>query len=164
MKTLITALAASLFILSTVPASAQVSIDSPTLSAAVAPNATQITLSSVTCTGCTFGPGTTIYVDTEQMLVGPNYVSGTTVPVIRTKASAAHVNAAVVFVGPGNRFQSADPPVGACNKVTQGNGFYPWINIQTGAEWLCDNGQNAYTAVIWRVLYPYAIGTQAASR
>lgn len=153
------------FLLLAVPASAQVTIDSTTLSAAVSPTDTQVTLGSVTCTGCTFGAGTTIYVDLEQMLVSGSYTSGTTVPVIRAGRTGAHVSGAVVKVGPASRFQANDPPVGACNKTLQGNGFYPWINMLTGGEWLCDNGSaTAYTAVLWRVLYPYAIGTQAASR
>ncbi len=96
------------------------------------------------------------------------YVSGTTVPVIRPISGtrvAAHVSGATVFLGPPQRFSSIDPPYGSCNKVVQNvNGFYPWFNITTGGEWLCDNGQNAFTAVLWRLILPYAIGTQAASR
>jgi hypothetical protein len=161
-KTLLFALA--FVALSLQPVWAQATIDSTTLSAAVQPTATQVVLASVTCTGCTFGPGITLYVDTEQMRVAPTYVSGTTVPVIRTKA-AGHANAAVVFVGPNNRFGQSDPPVGLCNKFVQNNnGFHPWINLTTGAEWICDNGVNQFGTAVWRVLYPYAIGTQAASR
>ncbi len=148
-----------------VPAFAQTTINSTTLSAAVSPTATTVSIGSASCTGCTFGAGTTLYVDTEQIIVAGSYTSGTSnIPVIRQR-NEAHVSGATVFVGPANRFAKADPPIGACNKVVQNvNGFYPWFNMLTGGEWLCDNGQNAYTAVLWRVLYPYAIGTQAASR
>lgn len=163
MKTLRLTLALALSLLA-VSASAQVTINSTTLSSAVSPTASQVVLASVTCTGCTFGSGTTLFVNTEQMIVAGTYVTGTTVPVIRQKA-AAHPSGATVFLGPANRFQKNDPPIGACNKSLQGNGYYPWLNLLTGAEWLCDNGSTtAYTAVIWRVLYPYVIGTVAASR
>lgn len=144
---------------------AQTTIDSTTFSSAVSPTATVVTLGSITCTGCAFGPGITLWANTEQMIVSGAWVSGATnIPVIRQRA-AAHVSGATVFLGPATRFQKADPPIGACNKTLQGNGYYPWLNLVTGAEWLCDNGSaTAYTAVLWRVLYPYAIGTQAASR
>ena len=150
------------------PAQAQTTIDSTTLSAAVSPTATVITLGSVTCTSCTFAPGIRIFVDLELMQVAGSYTSGTTVPVTRgvdATPISAHVSGAVVYLGPGSRFRNIDPPIGACNKVIQNaSGYYPWFNIKTGGEWLCDNGQNAFTAVKWRVVYPYVIGTQAASR
>ncbi len=166
MKTLklFSALAVS-FILLAVSASAQTTINSTTLSAAVGLNDSTVSIVSATCTSCTFGSGTTLYVDTEQMIVAGSYVSGVSnIPVIRQK-QAAHVSGATVFLGPATRFAKSDPPPGACNKSVQNvNGFYPWFNLNTGAEWLCDNGQTIFTAVLWRVLYPYAIGTQAASR
>lgn len=155
-------------LLLTVSASAQTTINSTTLSAAVTPTATTITLASVTCTNCTFQAGTRIFVDLELMQVGGSYVSGTTVPVqrgVNGTQVAAHVSGATVYLGSPERFSTVNPPNGACNKYVQNvNGFYPWINISNGYLWLCDNGQNAYTAVLWRALVPYAIGTQAASR
>lgn len=143
--------------------SAQTTIDQPTLSALVNPGDTSIKLSSVTCTNCTFGPGTKIYVDLEEMEVAGTYVTGTTVPVIRTM-QAAHANAAVASIGPAPRFHLSDPPIGPCNKTLQSNGFYPWINLKTGAEWFCDNGSTTVYASAWRVVYPYLLGTVAASR
>ena len=144
-------------------ADAQTTINSTTLSAAVAAADTVVTVGSITCTSCTFGPGTVIFVDLEVMTVAGSWVSGATnIPVIRTNQRANHVNAAVVYIGPPNRFQRIDPPIGTCNKFVYP--FYPWLNISNGYEWLCDNGQNAYTAVTWRALIPYQLVTIAASR
>lgn len=149
-----------------VPASAQTLIDNTTLSAAIStPNAstpqpaTTVSIASVTCTGCTFGRETVLYVDLEVMQVTAGYTSGTTgIPVTRgamgTRA-AAHANASVVFVGPPARFhQSAgfpnggDPPAGLCVPTSDYQGFRPWVNVSTGGVWVCDGNP-----LRWRVTY-----------
>lgn len=149
-------------------ASAQTTLNSTTWSSAVSPTQTSVVLASVTCTNCTFAAGIRLWADLEMMQVAGSYVSGTTVPVIRGVNGtqvAAHASGATVFLGPGERFATRDPPNGPCNRFIQNvNGYYPWHNITTGGEWLCDNGQNNFNAVLWRVIYPYAIGTSAASR
>jgi hypothetical protein len=154
-----------------VPASAQTTIDNTTFSSAVVSSTTNtISLTSVTCTGCTFGGGTWIYADQELMVVSPSYTSGTTnIPVSRGRENTVpslHTTTAKVWVGPAPRFRVVDPPTGSCNKVggPGANGFYPWINISNGYRWLCDNGQNINTStVLWRATIPVTINGQAGS-
>jgi hypothetical protein len=147
--------------------SAQTTINNTTLTNAITATTTVVTIASATCTACTFGPGTLLYIDNEALTVGGGYVSGTTnIPVLRGQAStrpAAHAAASVVFVGPPQRFHTSagagipggDPPIGACTRASQQ--FLPWINTTTGAFWTCDNYN-------WRVLYNYQINNVAASR
>lgn len=138
------------------PVSAQVTINSTTFSTAVTATDTTVSLTATTCTGCTFGAGTNIWVDGETMVVAGSYTSGSTnVPVLRTNQRANHNTAAVVFLGPAGRFQSVDPPAGACIKTTLA--FHPWLNRTNGYEWICDNGQSIVTAVNWRALVPYTL-------
>lgn len=147
------------------PASAQTTIDNTTLSAAIATPqaantnaATTVSLASVTCTGCTFGRDTVLYIDLEALQVTAAYTSGTTgIPVTRgafgTRA-AAHKNAAVVFVGPPVRFHMSsqvnggDPPAGLCVLPGDYLGFRPWVNVNSGGSWVCDGNP-----AVWRVTY-----------
>lgn len=137
------------------PSGAQTLIDNTTLASALtgtgtpqSPFETRIALTSVTCTGCTFGAQTIIFVDREAMQVTGAYTSGTTnIPVMRgafgTQPSP-HTTAAKVFVGapirfhgmPGGDIRGGNPPFGACTRTTQS--FLPWINIQNGEVWSCD--------------------------
>lgn len=136
------------------PLHAQVTIDSTTLSANVTATQGTVTVAAVTCTGCTFGNSSIIYVDSEAMCVNGSYVSGTTVPVTRgclgTAAAAHNIKNqlgnvdTIVFVGPANRFHqgsvsfpgTGDPPVGVCTRASQQ--FMPWINISNNYVWTCD--------------------------
>lgn len=138
------------------PALAQVTINSTTFSSNVAASDGVVNLTSTTCTSCTFGSGTLIWADGETMTVSGSYVSGSTnIPVTRTNQRANHNTAAVVFLGPPNRFQRVDPPAGACIKTTLL--AYPWLNLTNGYEWLCDNGLNQVSAVNWRALVPWTL-------
>lgn len=142
---------------------AQTTIDNTVFTTAVSSTtANTVSISSATCTSCTFGSGTWLYVDQELMIVTGQYVSGTTnIPVLRGQRNtypSFHTTTAVVWVGPPGRFRVTDPvplgggtntgSIGACNKTQIG--WYPWINISNGYRWLCDNGQNAVTAILWR--------------
>lgn len=152
--------------------SAQTTINNTTLTANMTATQTTINITSATCTGCTFGQGTLIYVDSEAMLVTGAYSSGVTnIPVLRGQYGtfpAAHLATVAgtsnpVFLGPPARFHTAagdagmgaNPPAGSCTRASQQ--FLPWINTRTGAFWTCDNYN-------WRVLYNYQINNTAASR
>jgi hypothetical protein len=152
------------------PTWAQSTINNTTLSAAMTAVQNFVTIGSVTCTGCTVGRDTIIYVDSEALCVNASYTSGTTLPVTRgclgTKATAHAINLPttialnVVFIGPPKRFQdgafgTGDPPAGAC--VRAQIAFLPWINMKTGALWTCD-GYN------WRALYNWNINGTSATR
>lgn len=149
-----TILAMLVGLLLTANASAQVLINNTTLSTAITSTTQRtINIASATCTGCTFGPDTLIYVDNEAMRVTGAYVSGiTNIPVTRgTDGTMAGVHAAsaVVLLGPGARFHGAagsgmvngDPPTGACVRNQQQ--FLPWVNVTTGYVWTCDSA-------VWR--------------
>lgn len=148
------------------PVSAQTTIDNTTFSTAVSSTTTNlVSLASVTCTNCTFGRDTWIYADTELMVVTGAYTSGASnIPVLRgQKGTRAgfHTTTAKVWVGPATRFQTNDPPGGACNKKSGPgtNGFYPWINVSNGYRWLCDNGQDVNTSTqLWRAVTPVGPG------
>lgn len=160
------ALIVGVLLLASMPAAAQVAINNTTLSAAVTATATNITVASVTCTGCSINSNTVVYVDSEAMCVTGAYVSGTTLPVTRgclgTKAAAHQINNVatnalnVVFIGPANRFQAGDPPMGACGPRTS-LAFLPWISLQTGVVWTCDNYN-------WRALYNWNVNGTSPSR
>lgn len=162
--TLITAL--TMLALTFAPtAQAQVVINNTTLSAAVTSTSQSVvTLAAVTCTGCTFGPGTVVYVvglgargSREAMIVSGQYSAGggaLAVPVLRGQlgtVASVHVNASVVYVGPPNRFHLATvgtpgsgDPAGNCTRATQP--FLPWINILSGNVWNCD-GSNQWVGI-----------------
>lgn len=138
---------------------AQTAINNTVFSTAVTTTTTgQVSISSATCTGCTFGGGTWLYADGEVMIVAGSYVSGTTnIPVLRGQRNtvpARHTILAKVWVGPAGRFHVVDPPYGSCNKATD-TPFYPWINIANGFRWLCDNATATNYAVIWRATVPW---------
>lgn len=160
MKKLILSLFAAL-LLTVSTAQAQTLLDNTTLSAAVGLTDTVITVGSVTCTGCTFGYDTLIYVDLEAMRVARNYVSGTTIPVRRGTDGtrpARHKNAAVTILGPPARFYNLDPAFGACGPRSSQQ-YLPWVNIVTGRVWTCDGNPN-----VWRSTVPYATNNDTPSR
>lgn len=142
---------------------AQTLINNTTLSAAVTSTSQNtVQLAAVTCTGCTFGPGTVLYVvglggggvnasgSREAMVVTGAYSAGSgslVVPVLRGQmgtVAAVHVNASVVYVGPPNRFHLATvgtpgngDPQGPCG-TRASQPFLPWINVLSGNVWNCD--------------------------
>lgn len=153
------------------PLWAQQTIDSTTLTTTMTASQLFVTIGSVTCTNCTINSNTVIYIDMEAMCVNGSYTSGTTLPITRgclgTRA-AAHVSAAlavntVVWYGPANRFHTsggdpnaADPPQGFCGPRTQWP-FLPWINVNNGREWICDN-------LNWRYVIPFNVNGTGPSR
>lgn len=145
-------------------AQAQTLIDNSTLSSAVATTDTVISMGSVTCTGCTFGYDTLIYVDLEAMRVERSYVSGATnIPVRRATDGtklASHKSGAVTQYGPGQRFYQADPKIGTCGPRSS-QLYLPWINVNNGKVWTCDGNPN-----VWRstVIYSETTNSRTLSR
>lgn len=149
MKKLLLACFAAL-LLTVSAAQAQTIVDNSTLSAAITATDTYVTMGSVTCTGCTFGADTLIYVDLEAMRVERSYVSGTTMQVRRGTDGtrpAAHKSGAVTLYGPANRFYNIDPKIGACGPRSS-NLFLPWINVVNGKVWTCDGNPNVWRATV----------------
>lgn len=146
-------LAAVLVVLASPPLSAQTTVNTTTLSAALgAPAqgvpATLVQVASATniaAPTATF-PGSELFVDQEAMLV--TAVSGTTLTVIRgwdrTKTTS-HANSAIVYLGPnsganiGSPFVFTDPPIGTCTLSSEVYGLR--INVATGEIWQCTNSQ-----------------------
>ncbi len=155
LKSLAAALAALVLLGVASPLHAQTIIDNTTFSAALTgtgtpqlPFETRVSLTAITCTGCTFGNQTIIFVDREAMQVTGAFVSGATnIPVTRGALGtipSPHNTSATVFLGPPARFhtqaggslQGGDPPFGSCVRTAQL--FLPWINLITGNVWSCD--------------------------
>lgn len=160
LRTLVTTLAGVLVLLLAAPVGAQTTIDSTTFSTSITSTSlAQVSITSATCTGgCTFGKDFVIYADSEAMVVTAQFVSGTTnIPVIRgsmgTQATFHGTNNKI-FIGPQNRFKTQDPPQGMCRRSDQQ--FMPWINVETGWVWTCDNGNTQYDPKQnWYASVPY---------
>lgn len=79
-----------------------------TLSTAVATTDNQIIVASATG----FAVGYIVQINQESFIVAQNYVSGTTIPVLRGKAGTlrqAHVSSSIVTVGTGDDFLANSP-------------------------------------------------------
>lgn len=122
----------------------QTALTSTTLAAAM--NSTDQTVAVASLTGIAVtNPRTTVYIIDKNSQIG-EYASVTavnttavTMTLSRTgPAKFAHISGAYVIISspysPANSFYTTDPH-GAC-PATQTQ-FTPWINIQTGAQWLC---------------------------
>lgn len=137
------------------PSSAQLLINETTLSSGITTSGQNvIALTAVTCTGCTFGPDTLIYVEREAMRVTGQYSAGSGTLTVQVRRgsdgtlAAPHANAAIVWYGPANRFHIVTPgsgangdPAGACGFLPTPRAnqpFLPWINVLTGNVWNCD--------------------------
>lgn len=165
------------------PAFAQVIVDTTTLSSAITTNTQNvITLTAVTCTNCTFGQDTRIFMtDGEMMTVTGQYAAGSgslTVFVRRgTDGTLAypHANSLRVYYGPANRFhivtQGAPPssgdPHGTCIRgqtggLDRGASILPWINVLTATLWNCDGSNAWYATNAAKISYSstLAAGTQ----
>lgn len=160
MKTLIKlALAAALVVGVSLPASAQVIVDTTTASAAITSvTQTTITLTAVTCTNCTFGQDTLIFFTSgEAMRVTGAYAAGGGSLIVQVRRgtdgtdATPHANAERVYYGPANRFHigvAGGPPTladpsGSCVRgqaggLDRGAGVLPWINVSSGTLWNCD--------------------------
>lgn len=129
-------------------ASAQSTIDNTTISGAMTATQLTVTVASATCTGCTVGNGTVVYVDAEAMRVVSVSATSTVFNVTRGTdgtAASAHITGAVAWIGPGNRFHASDPVplgnfigTGACTQASYGQ-FKPWISFRSALRWWCDN-------------------------
>ena len=144
MKTLNTLLIAALFVILSVvqglAQNAQNILSNTTLNGAVTATQNFVVLTSATVltvsTGGSIVAGNWLYVDREAMRVVS--ISGTRVTVARGVGgtfAAAHATSAVIFTGPANYYQSADPGLLACTVATMQ--FRPWINVLNGNVWLC---------------------------
>lgn len=145
-KSLIRSLVTTLAILAlSVSAFAQTyTLNSTTLSAAVAATDTTVALTSASAaTGSSFGgvaAGQGLYVDQEYMLI--TAVSGTTATVQRrnnrTTPATTHASGQTVYIGTPAAFMRVDPTTGVCATASQGD---PWINIDKGLIWRCLGSQ-----------------------
>lgn len=147
----VTALVVLALVLLGVPAHAQTSVQTTTLSAALsapaqgAPAQTVLLASATNIAAPTATvPGSELFVDAEAMLV--TALSGTTATVTRGydgTAPAAHASGATVYAGPisgttGSPYVFSDPGIGTC---TASNEVYNYrINTRTGKIWSCTGG------------------------
>lgn len=115
--------------------SAQATINSTTLGAAVTATAQSITVASA----ATIAAGQLIFVDRELMQVQTSYVSGTSIPVTRgvngTRAYT-HASGSQVWTGPANYFSQSEP---AGNCLSTAEVALPRIVGQTGNVYQCSN-------------------------
>lgn len=114
-------------------------VNNTTLSSAMTASTTAAVVASVSAfTGAAqaIAVGQELFVDLEAMQV--RAISGTTLTVSRGfdgTVAVSHPSAAVVFSGPTNFFQRADPPYGSCTTATMT--ARPWVNVKNGMIWLC---------------------------
>lgn len=125
-------------------ATAQTSVTSTILSAAL--GQTDTTMYVASATGFTASSGTaTYYAYIDRELVGIRAVSGTTITITRgqqqTKAMPHRVSS-VVFVGPAVAFAQSDPGSGQCTLQTSQQ-YTPVINIVNGNVWNCSQLRTA---------------------
>lgn len=141
----------TLFVLSlfALPAQAQTIITNTTLGAALNATQTNVTLAAAQTLGVDaiiFVPG----VNPEVMRVTVAGTAATVYQVARGmngSQARPHSNAAVVFVGPANRFQAGPPSFSACNRLQIA--FLPWIDINTGISWSCNGNPVTGGAGTW---------------
>lgn len=105
----------------------------------------------------TGGPG-------EAMFV--NAVSGTVIGVTRGYAHTggnAHISGALVFIGPPNAFQVYDPAGLAPGASCANTAYTPWINTQTGNQWICSTITNAWVPGFFNIDSAAGVTTAVAS-
>jgi hypothetical protein len=118
-------------------------IVSTTLSSAIVQNQACFNLASVTGVNApSFANGTAgsaLFVMDPGNPLGETMqvqrVSGTQVCVLRSGRASAHVSGAVVLVATNPNWFYSSNPQGAC--TTASTYVTPWVNIQTGEQWLC---------------------------
>lgn len=115
-----------------VPTSAQTSLSETTVAAAVTSSQSFVQVASAT--GAVAGGG--LYVDREFMRIADNYVSGTTIPVIRVGRAVSHAASVPVYLGPAAAFVTRDYD-GSC--VAASEDYTPRINTQNGNIWECNS-------------------------
>lgn len=112
--------------------SAQTALNETTLSAAVTASANTVRVASAT--GAVAGGG--IYVDREYMTISSGYVSGTTIPVIRSGRAVSHAASVPVYIAPATAFVNRDYD-GSC--VAANEAYLPRINVTNGNIWDCNS-------------------------
>lgn len=121
------------------PAAAQTSLNSTTLSASAAAGADQYLVASAS----NISVGDIVFVDREASVI--TAISSTTLTVRRGTngtASAAHVSGAIVYTGAPGRFASSPPPSGACTRSAQP--YLPRISLPDGQVWECLAGSGVW--------------------
>lgn len=138
----ISALAIIAALVVSVPALAQTTVTTTTLSAAVSANTQSIPLASAT--GVTVGSG--LFVDRESMSVVS--ITGTVARVVRGvdgSGSVSHASGATVYVGPTSGvagpgpFWQSDPAIGSCTASAEQ--YSVRINTNSGRIWGCINSR-----------------------
>lgn len=115
-----------------VSASAQTSLNETTAAAAVTSSQNFVTVSSAT--GAVAGGG--LYMGREYMRIADSYVSGTSIPVIRTGRAVSHASGTPLYLGNANAFINSDRG-GSC--VAANEPYLPQINVTNGAIWDCSS-------------------------
>lgn len=153
MKTIRTAVLASLFLLLTLavatPVAAQTTVTQTTLSAALSIPTQGVPANFVTVTSATgIGVGSELFVDAEAMLVTGQGTTTTNLTVQRgydgTRVVAHPINA-VTYSGPSTAtggtspFVFSDPNIGSCTLSNEA--FSLRINTQDGNIWACTGSQ-----------------------
>lgn len=136
-------------------------ISSTTLNGAISSTATTLVLTSASAsTGSSFGApavGQCLYIDTEMMRI--TAVSSTTMTVQRgTTAKGPHATLAVILTAPCSAFRVGPPPnIGGNQDCTLQPA--PWVDINSGDSWWCDQVLNS-----WSVTNPATRNGTAGSR
>lgn len=132
MRTIVRVLALILTLAVPATLSAQTALNETTLSAAVTASANTVRVASAT--GAVAGGG--IYVDREYMTISSGYVSGTTIPVIRSGRAVSHAASVPVYIAPATAFVNRDYD-GSC--VAANEAYLPRINVTNGNIWDCNS-------------------------
>lgn len=144
--------------------STTVTLTATKLSAAVT-SSSQTVFSVSSATGITAN-NTLLYIDDgtggNDEAVFVNAVNGTKISVTRgyngTQANA-HLSGSVVLLGPPQNFFSVDPS-GAC---TSSSAVTPWVNIQTGRQWICSSVSSSWVAGFFNQAAAPGVTTAVAS-
>lgn len=148
-----------LFLLACSAFAQQNTLTQTSLSAAINNNVQSFYVASAT--NVTADPATVLYVDGEAMLVLK--VSSTLVTVARAQhgtAAQAHASGAMVLSGRPDHFYTVNPS-GSCTSTT----VYvkPWININTGNQWLCSSITSTWVPGFQNQIKPAVVTTAVAS-
>jgi hypothetical protein len=155
MRTLFRALALILSLALPATLSAQTALSETTLSAAVSVSATTVQVASAT--GAVAGGG--LYVDREYMRIASNYVSGTTIPVLRVGKAVPHAASVPVYIAPAAAFITEDRD-GSC--VASAERYLPQVNVRNGAIWDCNSAVEKWVNVRDLVVVTCKAGPLAA--
>ena len=135
-RSLLAAVTTLAVLVATWPATAQTTLNSTTLSAAVTSNAQVFSLAS----GTNVSAGDLLVVDREAMLVDAIATAQVTVRRgVEGTAAVAHLSGATVYTGVKSRFYSSTPRGGACTRASER--FLPHIDVANGTIYDCIAGE-----------------------